>query len=43
MPAGEETKLSSRDCRKYFNIIDQISWTKFDEYVYHIGTLDFVN
>jgi len=42
MPAGEETQLSSRDCRKYFNIIDQISWTKFDEYVYHIGTLYFV-
>ena len=41
--AGEEKLLSSRDVTKYFNIVDQLSWSRFDEYVDHIGTLHYVN
>jgi len=32
MPVGEEKKFTTRDVNKYFNIVDQLSWTKFDEY-----------
>ena len=27
---------------KYFNIVDQLSWAKFDEYADHIGTIHYV-
>ena len=40
---SEEKLLSSRDVTKYFNIVDQLSWSRFDEYVDHIGTLHYVN
>ncbi len=42
MPVGEEKKLTTRDVNKYFNIVDQLSWSKFDEYANQINTLHYV-
>ncbi len=42
MPAGEEKKLSVRDVKKYFNIVNELNWNKFDEYAEQIGTLHYV-
>ncbi len=40
--AGIDTKLSKRDCSKYFNIVDQTSWANFDEYSSHINKIRFI-
>ncbi len=42
MPAGEEKKLSVRDVTKYFNVVNELNWNKFDEYAEYIGTLHYV-
>jgi len=38
-----ETKLSSRDCTKYFNIVDEKRWDTLDDYTEHIRTVDYVD
>lgn len=42
MPGGPEKKLSSRDCSKYFNIVDEKRWDTFDDYAQHIRTVHYV-
>ena len=42
MPSQRTTKLSSRDCKKYFNRLDDQSWASFDEYADHIDKIHYV-
>lgn len=43
MPAGQEKALSFRDCTKYFNKIDELSWSTLKEYEEHVWTLNYVS
>ena len=42
MPSGLEKVLSLRDCTKYFNIVRDMNWDTFDDYVNHIGAINYV-
>jgi hypothetical protein len=43
MPSGLETKLSLRTVSKYFNIVDELNWDTFDDYVSHVHTINYVS
>ncbi len=43
MPSGLEKRLSMRTITKYFNIVDERSWSSFDEYVSQIHTINYVS
>lgn len=42
MPGGLERKLSARNISKYFNLVDELRWETFDEYVKDIHTINYV-
>jgi len=41
--SGSESKLSSRTVSKYFNIVDELKWDTFDDYVSHVHTINYVS
>ena len=42
MPAGEEKTLSRKDCKLYFNRVEQANWTSFDEYAKHVSKINYI-
>jgi len=42
MPGGLERKLSTRTISKYFNLVDELRYETFDEYVKDIHTINYV-
>jgi len=41
--SGLEKLLSTRDCTKYFNVIDDMNWDNFDDYTSHVHMINYVS
>ena len=42
MSTGLEKSISTKECGKYFKIVDDLSWGSFKEYEEHIRTINYV-